>query len=172
MAETWRIARRSRTCAQSGAAIHPGEAFFSALVETDDDFNRLDFSLAAWPEVDKGGFFSYWKNKASADAGGDKRQPIDYDRLIAFFDSLEGAADPGKRLFRYVLALVLVRRRALRLDDMTKIGEEDTLVVHDRRGDRTLTISAPQATREQLAMVQDKLNRLFDCDFEPDEAPR
>lgn len=166
MAEAWRIARRSRTCAQSGAAIPQGEAFFSALVETDDDFNRLDFSSPAWPEVDKSGFFSYWKNKASGDAGGEKRQPVDYERLLAFFDSLENAEEPGKRLFRYVLALVLVRRRLLRLDEALKTPEGDCLVVHDRRGDRTLRIITPEAGKEQLAAVQERLNQLFDCDFD------
>lgn len=170
MAETWRIARSSRTCAHSGKPIEPGEAFYSALVERDDSFERIDFSVESWPEVPKDDFFSYWKGKAADDAS-EKKQPVDYERLLAFFDNLEGAAEPGKRLLRYVLALVLVRRRRLRLDDMSQTeAGEDRLLVYDRRaGGRMLEIVAPEAGRDELEKTQEKLNQLFDCDFS-DEA--
>lgn len=165
MAEAWRIARSSRVCAQTGVAIEPGSPFYSALVERDDSFERLDFSAEAWPGVDRGDFFSYWKNKGAAEAS-DKPPPVDYDRLLAFFDGLEGAEEPGKRLLRYVLALVLARRRRLRLDDMSRSDAGDRLLVFDRRGGgRTLEIVAPESGREELEKAQDKLNQLFDCDF-------
>lgn len=163
MAETWHIARSSRTCAHGGTAIEPGQPFYSALVERDDTFERLDYSAAAWPEVDKAAFFSYWKNKGGV-AGAGKKPQVDFERLFAFFDSLEGAGEPRKRLFRYVLALVLVRRRRLRLDDMSRSEAGDRLVVFDRRHNRAVEIVAPEASREDLEQTQEKLNQLFDFD--------
>ena len=165
MAEAWHIARRSRTCAQSGAVIEPGQAFYSGLVEKDDTFERLDFSGEAWSGVDKAPFFSYWKNKAGT-VDVEKRPQVDFERLLLFFDSLEGAEEPPKRLFRYVLALVLTRRRRLRLDDMTRTPEGDRLLVYDRRNSKTFEIIAPEATREELEKAQEKLNHLFDCDLD------
>lgn len=165
MAEAWHIARSSRTCTHTGLAIEPGQPFYSALVEKEDSFERRDFSAEAWPEVEKDDFFSYWKNKGRAE-NPDKAPPVDYERLLGFFDSLEGAAEPGKRLFRYVLALILVRRRRLRLDDMSRVPEGDRLVVYDRRSNRALEIIASEASREELEKTQEKLNQLFDCDFE------
>lgn len=163
MAEAWHIARRTRTCAGSGEAIPAGAPFFSALIETDETFERKDFLPAAWPEVDKTAFFSYWKNKG-AEAKEEKKQTVDYDRLIAFFDGLEGAEDPQKRLFRYVLALILVRRRRLRLEDAGRTDAGDRLIVYDRRSEKTLEIHSPEATREELDAVQSKLNELFECE--------
>lgn len=168
MAEAWRIARSSRTCAHGGGAIEPGAAFYSALVEKDDSFERLDYSLEAWPEVNKEEFFSYWKNKPAGEAG-DKKPQVDYDRLLAFFDGLEGAEEPNKRLLRYVLALVLARRRLLRLDDMSRTDAGDRLVVYDRRSGKTTEIVAPEASRVELEQTQEKLNQLFDCDFDADD---
>ena len=166
MAETWHIARRTRTCAATGSPIEPGQPFFSALVEADDDFRRLDYAVDVWPTVAKDEFFSYWKNKP-ADVGASQAPKVDFERLLAFFDSLEGAEEPGKRLFRYVLALVLGRRRLLRLDDMSRTAEGDRLIVYDRRGGgRTLEILSPEATREELQTVQEKLNQLFELDLE------
>lgn len=161
MAEAWHIARRTRTCARSGVPIDPANPFYSALVERDDDFERLDYAAEAWPEVDKGAFFSYWRNKPAAEAG-EKKPQVDFERILFFFDSLEGSSEPARRLFRYVLALALVRRRLLRLDSTSRTPEGDRLVVYDRRdGGRTVEILAPEATREQLDATQEKLNQLF-----------
>lgn len=165
MAEAWRIARRSRTCAHTGVAIEADHVFYSALLEDGEEFAREDYTLEAWPEVDKGRFFSYWKNKPVADAGGGKAK-VDYERLLAFFDSLDGAAEPGRRLFRYVLALMLVRRRILRLDGAARTEEGDKLVLWDRRVTSALEVEAPEATPEQIAATQDKLNNLFDYELE------
>lgn len=168
MAEAWRIARSTRTCALTGATIEAETPFYSALVEQDDMFARQDYSTEAWPGVDKSGFFSYWKNKGMTDSP-EKKQPIDYDRLLAFFDSLESASEPSKCLLRYVLALILVRRRLLRLDDMSRVEDGDRIVVFDRRnGGRTMEIITPEAGREELERTQEKLNQLFDCDFDDD----
>ena len=167
MAEAWHIARSTRKCALSGEAIPAGAIFFSALVEGDESFERRDYLPEAWTEVDKAAFFSYWKNKGR-EAGEERKQAVDYDRLLAFYDGLEGAEEPGKRLFRYVLALILVRRRRLRLDDMGRTAEGDRLVVHDRRTGNATELLAPEASREELEAVQTKLNELFECDVEED----
>lgn len=165
MAEAWHIARSSRTCAHSGAPIPQGEPFFSALVDKDDSFDRLDFTVDSWSEVDKAPFFSYWKNKGAVPKD-DKRPQVDYERLLAFFDSLEGAEEQPKRLFRYVLALILIRRRHLRLDDMSRTDSGDRLVVYDRRTEKVMEILAPEAAREDFVSAQEKLNHLFECDFD------
>lgn len=170
MAEARRIARRTRICARTGEPIGPGQTFYSALVERGEDFERQDFGAEVWPEVEKEGFFSYWRNKPSGETE-DKKPKVDYDRLLAFFDRLEGSEEPGRRLFRYVLALILTRRRILRLDDTAKTPEGDRLILHDRReGGRRIEVLAPEATREQLEATQEKLNRLFEYDGMDDPA--
>jgi hypothetical protein len=166
MAENWRIPRRTRVCARSGLALDLAKPFFSALIERNDSFERLDFSSEAWPEVEKEPFHSYWRNKGREEDP-NRRRPVDFERLRAFFDSLEGTKTRGSRLLRYVLALILARRRKLRLDDMARTADGDRLLLHDGRGGgRDLEVIAPEATREELESAQEKLNRLFDCDFE------
>lgn len=169
MVDVWHIERGARTCAKTGEAIPPEVPYYSALLESDEGFLRRDFCAASWPDVEKGEFFSYWKNKGYAPRG-DRRPPVDYDRVLDFFDALAGSDNRDRQLFRYVLALVLVRRRRLRLDDMGRTEQGDRLVVHDRRdGGKTLEIIAPEATREDLEKAQEKLNQLFDADFESGE---
>ena len=164
MAEEWRISRSSRVCSASGTPIEPDEPFFSALVEDGDAFLRRDFSRAAWPEIDKGGFFSYWKNKGWSGDAAARRRPIDFGRILSFFDDLAGAEEPHRRLFRYVAALILARRRILRLDSAVKTPEGDRLELFDRRDSRTIEITAPEADPAQIRDIQERLNELFDID--------
>lgn len=170
MAEAWNVARSTRTCAQSGEVIPPETPYYSALLETDNGFDRRDYSAESWPEIDRAEFFSFWKNKGYSPKA-DKKPPVDYERLLSFFDALAGAEERSKRLLRYVVALVLVRRRKLRLDDMGRTEQgEDRLVLFDRRdGGKTVEVLSPEATREELSETQEKLNRLFDCEFDGQE---
>ena len=166
MAENWRIPRRTRVCARSGRALDLAKPFFSALIERNDSFERLDFSIDAWPEVEKESFHAFWRNKGGEEDP-NRRRPVDFERLRAFFDSLEGGEGRERRLLRYVLALILARRRKLRLDDMARTADGDRLLLHDgRNGGRDLEVTAPEATRGELEKAQEKLNQLFDCDFE------
>lgn len=162
MPETWHIARGSRICAHGGGTIVPGEAFYSALIEDGEGFARRDFAAASWPEVDKAPFFSYWRNKSRSAGESDRAAAVDYGRLLVFFDALADAGEPRRRLFRYVVALMLARRRILRLDAVRKTPAGDFLVLHDRRRPEPLEVFAPEATREQLDEVQERLDRLFD----------
>lgn len=170
MADVWQVARSTRTCASTGDEIPPETPYYSALLETDAGFERKDYSSSAWPGVDKSDFFSYWHGKGYSPKG-DKRPPVDYERLLSVFDALADTDDRQKRLLRYVLALVLVRRRKLRLDDMSRTETgEDRLVLFDRRdGGKTLEITAPEAKRDELEQAQLTLNELFDGDIEEQE---
>lgn len=169
MAEAWHIARSNKVCSATGQDIEPGVAFYSALIEEGDLFQRRDYSSEAWPEVEKANFFSYWKNKGWQPGEQSKAKAIDYDRLLSFFDDLSNAEENHRRLFRYVVALILSRKRILRLDDLRRLEDGDCLVLYDRRSQTVLEVAAPPATPEQLKSVQEQLNALFDLDAEAAE---
>lgn len=156
-------------CSQTDNPIEPGAAFYSGLIEDGDLFQRRDYCSAAWPGVDKAGFFSYWKNKGRASRDDNKPKAIDYDRLLSFFDDLAGAEEAHRRLFRYVIALMLSRRRILRLDTVKKTPDGDRLVLYDRRVPGEIEVFAPEVGAEQMRQVQERLNELFDLDDEEGE---
>ncbi len=166
MADAWNVARSTRTCALSGNEIPPETPYYSALIDTDAGLERRDYTAESWPEVETGAFFSYWKNKGYSPHQS-KRPPVDWERVLAVFDRLADATDKEKQLLRYVLALILVRRRRLRLDDMGQTDGCDRLVLWDRRdGGRVVEVTSPAATKEELDETQARLNDLFDADIE------
>jgi len=110
----WEIQRPLGQCCGTGQKIEPGQQYVAALVETEQGLQRRDFCLQYWsrqrPHV-----YCYWKT--TMPQHGQKRQIfVDDEMLLAFFERLAQESDPEKLAFRFVIALVLMRKRRLRYD--------------------------------------------------------
>lgn len=151
----YQIQASTRRCAGSGRDIKPGERFYSVLLDDGDTFVRQDFSLEAWkgpPEKT----FSFWQARLPT-AGAPKRPPIDDELLLDCFARLEGEAEPGKQAFRYVLALLLVRRKRLRIEDSTREGGQEILTLRDGRSRGRYLVIDPGLPDDELESVQDEV---------------
>ncbi len=115
------VARPIGTCAATGSVIAPGERYVATFVQRDGSeiFERLDYSAAAW----EGGarpqsplsIFAIWS--AVMPAGDGKRKMLlDDDEVLDLFEQLAEANHAKQLSFRYVLALLLIRRRILTLE--------------------------------------------------------
>jgi hypothetical protein len=89
----------------------------------DEELDRLDFSLDAWdqgarPDDDRQ-IFATWRTEVPEP--GKKQDPlISADGLVDLFEQLGGTDDSRRLAFRYVLALMLMRKRLLEY-----VGSED-----------------------------------------------
>lgn len=116
---TYEIARATGHCAATGETIPPGQVYVAALVERPDQdgLERIDYSLAAWEAGARpqppARLFGSWRAKMH-EPGAAKRQFIDDEALLDLFDGLAEATEPGRLAFRFVLALLLIRKRLLR----------------------------------------------------------
>jgi hypothetical protein len=151
----YQIQASTRRCAVSGREIKPGERFYSVLLDEGDSFVRQDFSLEAWqgpPEKT----FSFWQGRLPA-RGAPKRPPIDDELLLDCFVRLEGEPEPGKQAFRFVLALLLVRRKRLRIEDASRDGSQEVLVLRDSRSRAKYLVIDPGLPDDELESVQDEV---------------
>ncbi len=170
MVVEWQVAKSSRVCAHTGRVLEEGEVHYSALVEDGEGFVREDYAGEAWPDVDKGRFFGYWRTRVP-DAGEPRRRlVIDVEAFYSFFASLEDPQEPHRQVFRYLVSLILTRKRVLRLDEIEKGPEGDHLVLYDRRAEQTVRVFCPPVTDEQLAQAQENLNEIFECQIDPAES--
>ena len=168
MAVDWSIGRGTSVCRQSGQVLEPGTRIYSGLLETPEGFERADYALETWEAVEKDGLFSYWKTVVP-DPDAPRRLVVDVEAFYTFFCHLADVEEPRKLLFRHFIALILVRRRALRLDDLERGPEGDVLVLYDRRRQETVTVHCPPASREDLEEVQQQLEQIFDCQIGLDD---
>ena len=107
--DEWEIDKPLGQCWGSGKKIECGEEYFGALVESDEGLQRRDFCEDYW-EREKPEVFCYWKSKLP-DPGEKKKIFVDDEMLRAFFERLGTETEQEKMNFRFVLTLVLMRKR-------------------------------------------------------------
>jgi hypothetical protein len=149
----YQIQPSTRRCSVTGRELQPGERCYSVLAEDGGKLVRKDYSPEAWqgPPPDA---YSFWAGRVPAPQGR-RRPPIDDDLLLDCFHRLEGQQEPGKVNFRYVLALLLMRRRRFQFEEArSEDGQEVLLLRCGRSGARHEVIN-PGLSDDEMAAVQD-----------------
>jgi hypothetical protein len=125
----YEIARPTGVCAATGKPIQPGDTFVAVLAERGDDEGllRLDYSAQAWDSGSRPEeplrVFGHWRSIMLApDAS--KRPFIDDESMMDLLEQLEGADEPSRLSFRYVLALMLIRKRLYKFEGTVQEGGE------------------------------------------------
>ena len=133
----YELGRHADTCAATGTPLSPGDRYVACLVERqgEDGFDRLDYSTDAWEQGARPPrLFAFWTTEV-AEPNKKPRLFIDDDALISIFDQLEAATDPKRLAFRYVLALVLIRKRLIRqVGSRPAKGDQPAAMLFKRRG--------------------------------------
>ena len=161
----WTIPKSTRACAATSRELEVGETYYAALKEEGERFTRFDFSVEVWPERKDEEWFSFWKTKARSPEEEKKRRlVVDVERFYAVFASLDGRPERHSQVFRHLVALLLVRKRALRLDGTRTDENGECLIVWDRRANRSWEVAAPSATAAEWERAQSDLSRVFEYD--------
>ena len=152
------IPKPSKTCSATHRELKPGETFFSVLVEEPSGVRRLDYAAESWtgpPPYAAG----WWKSTVPV-ANEKKIKLAPNEILLELFEDLVG--QPDKLDVRYVLTLLLIRRRLFRYEreEETEIGEK-TLIVYSLKQNVTFEIPVVMPNAERLKEVQDYLNSLL-----------
>lgn len=152
----YQIQPSTRRRSLSGRELRPGERYYSVLLEEGGKFVRKDYSAEAWQGVPEGAF-SFWMGRLTPPQGKRRQQPIDDEMLMECFQRLEGQVEPGRIRFRYVVALLLMRRRRLKFDRTEQEGGRGVLHMRCTRSGARHAVIDPGLTDEELATVQDEV---------------
>ena len=151
----YQIQPNTRMCAVTGRPLEIGERFYTALVEEGDHFVRKDYCHDAWhgppPEA-----FSFWTGRVPA--ADDSRKPrFDDDLLEECFHRLDGQTDQSRVNFRYVVALLLLRRKRLKFDQTISENGVEKICVHSDRTGEKYQVTNPCLSEEEMAQVQEEV---------------
>lgn len=150
----------TRTCAATGRELKPGERAYGVLIDEGGKLARRDYAAEAWVDPPAGAV-AYWAGRVPADDR--QRKPVVNDALLFdCFDHLATATEPDRLNFRYVLALLLMRRKKLKFEDAKKAADgAEVLVLRDARTGSRVQVVDPRLTDEQTAGVQDEVFRVL-----------
>ena len=148
----------TRHCTASGREFAPGEVYFSVLVVEDDELTRYDYAADAWPGPPETAV-GWWKSRFPQ-RNTNKKHWAPNDVMLDFWDRLDDQAD--KQDMRYVLTLLLVRRRVFRVEEekLDPNGPE-VLVVHCPRRDAMYEVPAVEPSPSRIDQIQEELAALL-----------
>lgn len=159
----WEINKPLGQCSGSGRKIEPGEEYYGALVEVEQGLQRRDFCVEFW-EREKPQVYCFWKTKL-APPNEKKELFISDDMLVAFFERLANETEPEKVSFRFVLALVLMRKRRLKYDS-TKMEDGREIWRLRMAGDKDLVeVVNPHLDEDQIEQLTSQIGQILQADL-------
>ena len=159
----WDINKPLGQCFGTNRTIDPGEEYVGALVRTEEGLQRRDFCTDYW-ESEKPDVFCYWKTKLPH-PDQKKQLFVDDQMLMAFFERLEKETEQEKINFRFVLALILMRKRILKYDD-TRIDDDREIWCLRIVGDKQIAdVVNPHLDEEQIEQLSSQIGEILQTDL-------
>ncbi len=116
----WEIHKPLGLCSGTGREIEVGQEYFAALVEGPEGLERRDFTAEYWesqrPEV-----YCFWKARLP-EPNQKKKLFVNDEMLMSFFERLTEETEAERLNFRFVLGMILMRKRKLKYES-TEIRE-------------------------------------------------
>jgi len=157
-----------KTCAHGGERLEPNTVCVSVVVERDGELVRLDYCEADWPGPPEGVIGQWRCTVPEPETVGSK--VLDPDGLMRYFEqlserlgSLPGGqltehGDPLDQKLRYVIALLLLQKRRLKLDGSRLVGEREVLEFSGAGGEGQFEVPDCKLADDEIEGLQDQLN--------------
>lgn len=154
------VQRCTRHCATTDRPLEAGETFYSALVRDGADVVRRDYSEAAW-EGPPEGALGWWKSQMPT-ASMHKPRLAPNEILLELFLQWQGDPAPDRADIRYVLALLMIRRRVFRQEGTEQADDgSGELVVFCPRSGESYRVPIAEPTGERIQAIQAELGELL-----------
>jgi len=160
----WQISKTLGQCCGTGAKFEVGQEYFAALVETDEGFERRDFSVGFWQE-EKPPVYCYWKTKMVSPEQ-KKRLFVDDYMLMTFFERLGAETDSQKVDFRFVLTLVLMRKRILKYDSSRTVDGREVWQLRVTGENRTVEAVNPHLSGDKIEQLSSQIGQILRLDVQ------
>jgi len=113
-------ARPTHVCAQTGRVLEPGERYVAALTDSaeGEELVRFDYAAEAWEAGARPArpLIAVWR-ATEGERGTAGGAVLDTEEILALFEGMEPVEEGRAAVFRYLLALLLLRKRLFRVVD-------------------------------------------------------
>jgi len=155
----WRFGKKGRLCAACGAIFPVETPFHSAIFLEGESFLRRDLCAACFKSAPSAPY-SHWTTTIPKPEEG--KRVFDLGLAAEFLRRLAAEPDPAKGPLAHLLALLLVRKRAIRLLDLPRSERGARARVEFYDGREPLEIDAPPLTEDDVPALREELAGLLD----------
>jgi len=167
------IPRSIGKCGISGRVIEEDEVFYTAILDAADGgegFERQDFSAEAWTGPPEGTLCHFQTRLQKKDEP--KKTFVDDDVMINFFLRLADAEAGLKQRFRFVLSLILMRKRILKYVKTIREGDREYWEMRLMRDKSHHRVFNPVLAEDEIEELSGELSAILHGHVvEVDKAP-
>jgi len=156
--EEWIIQPSTGQCTSCNKAFAEKEDFYSALYDRNSEFMRQDFCVPCW-EKWQDTPYSFWKTQKPETR--EEKRIIDNASLLELFHKLDQEDKLRKRQFRYLLGLLLVRRKVFRMRDVERGSGPEVMELVDAKTKEVYRLERPSMAGETLQDLTKEIDKLF-----------
>jgi hypothetical protein len=156
----YEVSRPGGKCAVSGLTIEPGHKFFTALQDTPEGLRRVDVLPEFWDSFEKSSLLGFWQTTMPRPEA-KKKIFVDDAVLTELFERLGEAAEDAKLNFRFVLGLILMRKRILAYEGTRNEEGKEIWSMKLKGRERPLDMLNPHLGEEQVADVSRQLTEIL-----------
>jgi hypothetical protein len=167
MAKEYDIGKAAGKCLRCARQMQVDEEFVATVTEAGEELHRQDFCTACWAAKpqDESALLAVWRARMP-EPHEKKKLLVDNDVIVGFFERLDGTDEPAKINFRFILALVLMRKKLLAYDRMRKEPDgREVWLMHLRGDERTREVIDPHMDDDKIAQVSQQLNQIMEVDL-------
>ncbi|HKJ24192.1 MAG TPA: hypothetical protein VKB65_05170 [Myxococcota bacterium] len=158
----WKFGRRHGQCAGCERAFTEDEAHVSMLSIAGDEPQREDVCLECWTRRETHDEVFWWRTYHRV--GKRKGLALNLEALEAFFLALEDKQDRTLRELRYILCLILMRKRRLKIVRIVRGKAGEAMLVRRPRRKEALRVWVFDFSAERMEALRVQLVRIFDGD--------
>ncbi len=139
----------------TGRAFRPGEWCWSVLLEKSGDVIRQDICNEAWAGPPENAI-GYWRCLAAA-VPESKRPKLTADALFQTFLQLYESPNRVQQQYRYILALLLLRKRRLILEEVVDQDDRPVMKLSGSAGEGPFEIPEEELSETEMLRLQQQL---------------
>ncbi|GAB4160970.1 MAG: hypothetical protein Tsb009_38270 [Planctomycetaceae bacterium] len=144
-----------KTCEATGQPLVPGTICHSVLLERDGKVVRLDYADENWTGPPENAI-GCWKTIVP-DVETSQPKQLDPDSLFHCFEQMCEDANPAQDKLRYVLALLLIQKKRLKIENSYHDGESEVMELIGSGGEGPFEMRDQNLQPEEIEELQREL---------------
>ncbi|MDB4391570.1 hypothetical protein N9Z52_02095 [Akkermansiaceae bacterium] len=158
MKEPWSIKSRARECVESGDAFQSGQKIRAAIFPDPEDY-----TIEAWENREgEENPFSCWLTTYEPPVTEEKTEDVVDDDPETLLKRLVDEEEEHTENARYILAVMLERKKLLRETDTQEIPSGILRIYEHRKSGDVYIIKDPQISLTDVDRVQEEVRQLLD----------
>lgn len=164
----WKIRRSDGRCRDCERLFEAGEEHYSILDVGEEDWERHDVCTTCFRSESVGADVLFWRTRRPREDG--KKKQVDLEGLLVLLTHLmKLELDPIRRQLRFLIAMILTRKRVLRMQNLERDGSTDWVVLAVPKTEIAYRLEADLPGPKEMPVLKALLQRLFDDETAGDE---